>query len=355
MVKAHGIAGFSGWHLAQKLFREGHAGLHVQHSLHTACAGKALAHLHDEVGQLDQLHQDLVHVVHQSNDVAGGHAAHIDLNAAHVQQRHDGNVDEHIGQRVHQGGNVAHMQLHPGQQVVGVLKALHLAGFLIKGAHDTHTGQVLAGQAQHAVQTVLHRFIQGPRGCHDAEHHHAQQRDGDNKDQRGPGVDRKGHDHGTDDHERAAQEQAQKQVQAVLHLIHVAGHAGDEGAGAQRVHLGKAQGLDMRKQGMAQGCGIAHRCLCGKILRRQAADKADEGQQQQKSAPHKDIVKIVGGNADVHDVRHHQRHEQVERSFQHLEKGSKRSHALVALQVAQHLVQGGFPSFCTLLNKTILL
>ena len=111
----------------------------------------------------------------------------------------------------------------------------------------------------------------------------------------------------------------------------------------------------MRKQGMAQGCGIAHRRLCGKILRRQAADKADEGQQQQKPAPHKDIVKIVGGNADVHDVRHHQRHEQVERSFQHLEKGSKRSHALVAIQVAQHLVQGGSPSFCTLLNKTILL
>ena len=43
-----------------------------------------------------------------------------------------------------------------------------------------------------------------------------------------------------------------KQVQAALHLIHVAGHTGDQGAGAEGVHLGKAQGLDVLKQGVAQ-------------------------------------------------------------------------------------------------------
>ena len=64
MVKAHGIAGLVGGNLAQQLCREGHAGLCIQHGLHTACTGQRLADLHDEVGKLYQLHKDLVHVVH---------------------------------------------------------------------------------------------------------------------------------------------------------------------------------------------------------------------------------------------------------------------------------------------------
>ena len=90
----------------------------------------------------------------------------------------------------------------------------------------------------------------------------------------------------------------------------------------------------MLKQGVAQSCGIAHGRLCGKILCRQAAGKADHGQQQQNAAPHKNIVEVVGGNADIHDIRHDQRHEQVERGFQHLEEGRKHALALVVLQIA---------------------
>ena len=52
-----------------------HAGLGVQNRLHTACTGQSRAHLNDEVGQLDQFDQDLVHIVDQRDDVAGGHAA----------------------------------------------------------------------------------------------------------------------------------------------------------------------------------------------------------------------------------------------------------------------------------------
>ena len=237
MVKAHGIAGLVGGHFAQKLCREGHAGLCIQHRLHTACAGQRLADLYDEVGKLYQLHKDLVHVVYQRNHITGGHAAHVDLDAAHIQQRHDGKVDEHIGQRIHQRRKMADVQLHPGQQGVGVLKAVDLALLLIKGAHHAHAGQVLAGQAQHPVQPGLHGLIQRPGDHHHAEHHHAEQRDGDDKDHCRPGVDRKGHDHGAQHHKGAAQEQAQKQVEPALHLIDIAGHAGNEGAGAQCIHL----------------------------------------------------------------------------------------------------------------------
>ena len=237
MVKAHGIAGLVLSHFAQQLGGKGHAGLRVQHRLHTACAGQRLADLHDEVGQLYQLHKDLVHVVHQRDDIAGGHAAHIDLDAAHIEQSHDGQIDDDVGQRAHQGGDVAHMELHPGQQVVGRLKAVDLALLLIKGADHAHTGQVLAGQAQHPIQPGLHGLVQRSGDDHHAEHHNAEQRDGDYKDHCRPGVDRKGHDHGAQHHKGAAQEQAQKQVEPALHLIDIAGHAGNEGAGAQRIHL----------------------------------------------------------------------------------------------------------------------
>ncbi len=101
----------------------------------------------------------------------------------------------------------------------------------------------------------------------------------------------------------------------------------------------------MRKQRVAQRGGVAHRRLGREILRRQAAGKADDGQQQQNAAPHKDIVEVVGCNAHVDDVCHHQRHEQVERGFQHLEKRCKHALALVAVQVAKHFIQGSILPF----------
>ena len=340
MVEPHSVPSLVCRCLALKGRGELHAGLGVQHSLHTAGTGQRLAHLHDEVCQFDQLHQDLVHVVHQRDHIAGGHAAHIDLDAAHIEQSHDGQIDDDIGQRAHQGGDVAHMELHPGQQVVGRLKAVDLALLLIKGADHAHTGQVLAGQAQHTVQPGLGRFVQRVGDDHDPEHHHAQQRDGDHKDPGGPHIHGERHDHGTNHHERAAQEQAQEEVQTALHLIDVTGHAGDEGAGAHGIHLGKAKPLDVLKQSMAQGGGIAHRRLGREILGRQAAGKAHNGQQQQDAAPHKDIVEIMCCNAHVDDVCHDQRHKQVERGFQHLEQRCKHSLALVAVQVGKHFIQG---------------
>ena len=71
---------------------------------------------------------------------------------------------------------------------------------------------------------------------------------------RGPGVHGERHDHGADHHERAAQEQAQEEVQSALHLIDVAGHAGDEGAGAHAVSISvKPRPLDVLHTGRGAG------------------------------------------------------------------------------------------------------
>ena len=340
MVETNGVVCLVGVHGALELGGELHARLGVQHSLNAAGTGQRLAHLNDEVGQLDQLHEDLVHVVDQRDDIAGGHAADVDLDAAHIEQRHDGEVDDHIGQRTHQGGEMAHMELHLGQQIVGRLKAVDLALLLIESADDTHAGQVLAGQAQHAVQPGLGGLIQRVRDDHDAEDHDAQQRDGDHEDPCGPHIDGERHDHGAEHHEGAAQEQAEEEVQAALHLIDIAGHAGDEGAGAEGIHLGEAKLLDMLEQAVAQRGGVAHRRLGREVLGRQAARQTDHSQQQEDAAPHKDIMQVVCRNADVDDVCHDQRNKQVERGFQHFEQRRKHGLALIAVQMGKHFVQG---------------
>ena len=99
---------------------------------------------------------------------------------------------------------MADVELHFGQQVVGGLEAVDLALLLVKGADDANAGQVLAGQAQHPVQTGLGGLIQRVCQDHDTEDHDGQQRDGHHEDPCGPRIDREGHDHGTDHHERAA-------------------------------------------------------------------------------------------------------------------------------------------------------
>ena len=55
-------------------------------------------------------------------------------------QRHDGKVDDNVGQRVHQGGDVAHVELHLGQQFIGVTpEAVHLSLLSLSKARTTRT------------------------------------------------------------------------------------------------------------------------------------------------------------------------------------------------------------------------
>lgn len=83
-------------------------------------------------------------------------------------------------------------ELHFGQQLIGVLEAVHLALFLVEGADDAHAGQVFAGEAKDPVEAGLHRLIKRTGDDHDAEDHDAQQRDRHHEDEGGAEVDRKG-------------------------------------------------------------------------------------------------------------------------------------------------------------------
>ena len=76
----------------------------------------------------------------------------------------------------------------------------------------------------------------------------------------------------------------------------------------------------MRKQRVPQPGRRAGRSLRGKILRNDRAGKAAHAKKRQHKALPEDIARIAGRDADVDDIRHDERHEQLERRFQQLEK-----------------------------------
>ena len=65
------------------------------------------------------------------------------------------------------------------------------------------------------------------------------------------GMNRKSHDHGTENNKRAAQKQPQKHIQSVLHLINITGHTSNQRAGTYPIHFRKIQRLNMGKQMMS--------------------------------------------------------------------------------------------------------
>ena len=227
------------------------------------------------------------------------------------------------------------MLLQLGQGVVLRLKAAGLRLFPAKGPDDPHAGQVLPGVPQHPVQAGLHLFVPGHGPQHDAEHHHRQQGDRHYKDQRRGHIDGKGHHHGPKHHKGGAQQQPQGQVQAVLHLVDVTGHAGDQGGGARRIHLCKAQLLNMGKQSVAQLGRHPHRGLCGKKLGRNRAHQPNDAQGGHHQAHAPNVPPVPVGDAHVDDGRHHQGDHQLKRGLQQLEQRPQNAFLFVVLHIGE--------------------
>ena len=332
----------------------GHAGGNVQQIGHTVGAGQRLGDGDDEVCHLHQLHQNLAHIVHQSHHLALGQAAQVHPHCAGVQQRDDGQVNNKGGNGVGQAGDAAHLLLQAVQGLHRSGKAAALRVLPAEGPDDPNAGEVFPGNAGHAVQLRLRLFIKRHGERHNAEHHQAQKRNGRRKDQRGLPVNGEGHHHGAKHHKGAAQQQAQGHIDAVLHLVHVAGHAGDEGGWADLVLRREIQRLDVGKQGVAQPGGKAHGRFCRKVLGRDAAGQADDRQQHQQAAHAQDVANVLLADAGVDNRRHHQRHKQLERGLQHLKQRGQHRLAAIALAVFEQAFQGCIPPFFVQFRGAVL-
>ena len=256
-------------------------GLDLQHLLHTAAAGCCLGHADDKVCHFDELHQNLGHIVIKGNHHALGQQALVDLQRTLVHQENNAHVDYHEGNGVKQGRNPSGKNLDPVQLFCFLGEFLYLALLLIEGPKNPDTGEILPGGRGHILQSGLDPPVQRHGHKHNAENNHAQQRNHPGKYQSGLEIDGKGHDHGAEHHKRRPEQQPQGQIHAILHLVDIRCHPGNESAGTQGIHIriGKAQ--NMVHKGIAQPDSKAHRCLCCKILGNHRADEAHRPQQHQ--------------------------------------------------------------------------
>ena len=302
------------------LARERHTRILVKHAFDAAGAGSRLRDRNDQVRELDELDQDLGHVIDERHDLSLRQRAALDLPRARPDQGDDRAVDEDVGQGVHQGGNAAHKELQTRQALILLRKLCRLLSLLMEGTDDAHAAEILARAAQKAVQPGLRAAVERHGQQHDAEHDDGQQGNGHRKDERRADIDGKGHDHRTEHDERRAQEQAQHQIHAGLQLIDVARHARDERGRAEMVHLAVGQALDMAEQSGFQPGRKADGGLRREILRRDGADEADERQTDHQQHHTDDVMNVARGDADVDDLRDDKRHEQLERSLEQLEQ-----------------------------------
>ena len=212
--------------------------------------------------------------------------------------------------------------------------------FLAERAHDAHAREVFARGKIHAVHLALHLFVERDAKRHDADDGEREQRDDRDKDERRHPVHRERHDHRAEHDERRAQQQAQRHVDARLHLIDIAGHARDHRRGAHFVDARIGHGLQFIKQTRAQFRRGAHCRLCRKELRRERKRKSRHAECNKDEAARDDIADVAACNADVHDLRNDQGHEKFHHRFAQLEKRRENSFLAVCLQAGKQMLQG---------------
>lgn len=71
-------------------------------------------------------HEDLHHIFHHCHDVAIGHQAIVDLDAAHIDEKDRGAVEDDHHQRRHGAHGALHPDGNPGQVLIGPGEALFL-------------------------------------------------------------------------------------------------------------------------------------------------------------------------------------------------------------------------------------
>ena len=312
-----------------------HLRLDREHGLDAPRARERARDGEDEVCELDELDENLRQVIIERDELPLRQvpALHAQRAAAHEQD--DGDVHDHIRQRVQQRRNAPDERLRAIQPLRVAGERGDLPVLLQKRAQHTHAREIFAHAVGHAVQPLLHAAVERDAGEHHAEHHGKQRRDRTHKNKRQPRVHRKRHDHRAEHHERRAQQQPQREVEPRLHLIHIARHAREQRRCAEGIEVCIAERADMRKQRAAQPRGKAAGGFCGKILRRDRRRQPQKPQQQEKPALAQNVARVAGADALVSDARHDERHDQLKARLQQLERRTEDALFFIFPQIRQ--------------------
>ena len=146
--------------------------LFLQHGADSVGTGQGLGYGHNQIRHLNQLHQNLRHVVDQSHGLSLGDNSRIHLFSGNPHHSDYGQIDDHIGNGIHQGGNLSYKNLKPNQLAVGLVKPDNLIFLPVKGPDYTCSCQAFSGGKGHLIQLSLHLFIQWHTPCHNPKYHH---------------------------------------------------------------------------------------------------------------------------------------------------------------------------------------
>ena len=305
-----------------------------QDVIDTPGTGGGLGQRNDQVGQFDQLHQDLSHIVVQGDQLTLGQPAAVHLQRAGMDQEEDAGIQGQEGHRVHGGRQPACEQLDLRQQPVQAGKAFRLVFLLYEGADHAHAGEVFPRGGGDAVQPFADLLLQGHRAKDDAEDNQEQGQDDAAEDQRTTRVNGAGHDERAEDHEGRAQQQAQAEVDPRLHLVDVPGDPGDQGGGTETVQIRVGKGLDMGKEVMPERCGEADGRARGEILGGERGSQAEQRHQDKLEDTPPDHGQSLLPQAFIHQTRDDQRHDQLKNRFQQLKGRPEDAFLPVLLQSA---------------------
>ena len=300
-------------------------------------AGLGLGDGGDEPGELEELDEGLADVARQGHDLALREVADVHLQAADPQKRDEAEVHDAVGEGVHEHAEVAGLELKVAHGARDLVEAGDLGVLLAEGAQHAGAGEVLGGLELDVVEGVLGLAVALGRDPHKEEDEPNGHDGRRGEDRAFPAVDEQRRDHGADDDEGRAQDQAEKEVQAVLHLLGVVGDARDERGAAEPVDVLAREREDVAEEVVAAGDAELRGELRREVLRDDGDDVTEHGEQHEGAGVQKDEGFIAVGDAHVDDLRHHEGDDELEDGLQPLERGREHALEVVPAQVTPQL------------------
>ena len=150
---------------------------------------------HKEHSEEEEGHHDLDGVLHKGHHIAKVGEVSGDERDPNIDTEQGGAVKDQADQRVLDRQNYVYDDIQAGKIAVGFLKLALFQSFVIEGADDTETGEILAGEHGDAVKQLLEHL---ELRHHNRHHQNRKEEDGANGESDNPGHTGRGDD-GLDD------------------------------------------------------------------------------------------------------------------------------------------------------------
>ncbi len=308
-----------------------------KHAPNPVSAGNRFRNRHNQICKLNQLHQNLPHIIHQSHHFSLRNHPSVHLNCPLINQPDSHSIHQKKRHRIHKPRNLPHKHLHIRKHLIPFPKRFPFLPFQMKRPNHPHTRQIFPRIKRHRIQSFLNLSIQRNTHIHHRKHHRRQQRNCSHKKQRRLHINRKRHSHSPDHNKRRTQKQPQHHIHAILNLIHVTRHTSNQRRSPRPIQTRKRKPLNMPKQRMTNLRPKPTSRLRRKILRRHRTNQPNHAKQNHNQTHLHNIIRIPASNPHINHRRHHQRRKQLKNRLQHLKQRRQHALLLIFLQINQKM------------------